>query len=65
MDDIISKLEQLHITEKVPPPKTVGKSQLWKALCSLYVENKRLKQYIQVILEQRHDNNKIIPEWVF
>jgi len=64
MDDIVSKLQELHITEKVLPP-TVDKSQLWTVLCSLYTENKRLKQYIQFILEKRHDNDTFIPEWVF
>ena len=66
MDDIVAKLEQLHISdEKVQPPASAGKRQVWEVLCSLYIENKRLKQYIEYILSQKDSENKSIPEWVY
>ena len=68
MDDIISRLDKLNINDESnipPPPQTAGKKLVWKTLCTLYTENKRLKEYILYILEHKQNNRESIPEWVY
>lgn len=66
MDTIISQLEKLKLEDSPPPPPCTANRQIvWTTLKSLYVENKRLKEYIQYILQRTPTNQGCIPEWVY
>jgi len=66
MDTIISQLENLQLEDSPPPPLRLANRQIvWTTIKSLYVENKRLKEYIKYILQRSPTNQGCIPEWVY
>ncbi len=66
MDTIISQLENLKLEDSPPPPlRTANRQMVWTTLKSLYIENKRLKEYITYILERTPAKQDCIPEWVY
>lgn len=65
MEAIRTQLEQLHLDKpKLPETPKVDKSLVWRTMCSLYIENMRLKERIKILT--RHKNSdKSIPDWVY
>jgi len=68
MDSIIDQMERLRLGEKdpLPPPPKIELKAIWKTLCGLHKENRKLKQYINYLISSglriERDN---VPEWVY